>query len=526
MPIIVSDIKTGLDEGENAAVTRALALLALKKEDVCAARVTKVSVDARRKDEARLAWQVAVSLSAGERAFFEKLSPGVAAYRGETSYVIPELARAPETRPVLIGFGPAGMFAGLVLARAGARPVILERGAAVDERAAAVERYWRGGELDCASNVQFGEGGAGTFSDGKLTTRINDPRCDFILREFAAHGAPEEILYRAKPHIGTDMLRGVVKGIRDEIISLGGEVRFGAEATDIEVRDGAVRSVTVLGDRLPAQLVLMAVGHSARDTFAMLKGKGLVLTAKPFSVGARIEHLQAEVDRAQYGALAGHPALGRADYQFSLRDGERCVYTFCMCPGGEVVPAASEAETVVTNGMSRFARDARNANSALVCSVSAQDFAGDPFAAMEFQRGIEHAAYLLSGGKAPAQTVGSFLSGGPSRFGAVVPSYARGVAEADISALFPENINEMLRRGIRAFGGRMAGFSSPEAVLTAPETRTSSPIRIVRGEDMQALGALGLYPCAEGAGYAGGIMSAAADGIRAAEMMIEKLAER
>ncbi len=523
MPIIVSDIKTSIDEGENAAILRALALLALKKEDALSAQVTKVSVDARHRSAAKLAWSVAVRLPKGEREFFDRLAPGVAAYREDTEYHATPLKKPPETRPVVVGFGPAGMFAALSLARAGAPPLVIERGAAVDERAAAVERYWRGGPLDTAANVQFGEGGAGTFSDGKLTTRINDPRCDFILREFVRHGAPEEILLRAKPHIGTDNLRAIVKSIREEITALGGEVRFGAAVEDIEVRDGAVRSVTVAGDRIPAETVLMAVGHSARDTFAMLKNKGLVLTAKPFSVGARIEHLQSEIDRVQYRELAGNPALGHADYQLSLRDGERCVYTFCMCPGGEVVPSANADGTVVTNGMSSFARDGRNANSALVCSVSAEDFDGDPFRAMAFQEGIERAAFALAGGLAPVRTVGAFLSGGPSRFGAVEPTYARGVQDTDIATLFPDSVCELLRRGIRAFDRRLAGFAAPEAVLTAPETRTSSPIRIVRGEDMQALGVGGLYPCGEGAGYAGGIMSAAADGLRCAEGLLETL---
>lgn len=522
MPIIVSEIRISPDEPKEIAFEKALSLLRIKPSPAVKTELAKISVDARHKDRVCLVCSVAVSCEGEERIAEHSKAKNVV-LRKISPQIIPVLKKEPESRPVIIGFGPAGMFAGLYLARAGAKPVIFERGGAVDERAAAVENYWNGGELDERSNVQFGEGGAGTFSDGKLTTRINDPRCDFILKEFEKHGAPAEILTKAKPHIGTDRLRKVVKGIREEIISLGGEIHFLSQVTDIEVRGGKAVSVTVDGDRFPAENIIFAAGHSARDTFAMLKNKGVLMEAKPFSVGVRIEHLQSAINRAQYGPYAENPALGAADYQLSYQVDGRCAYTFCMCPGGYVVPSANRAETIVTNGMSCFARDGKNANAALVCSVSADDFDGDPFKAMAFQEQIERRAYFLGREKAPAQSVGAFLNGGASKFGRVEPTYARGVEDAPLSELFPEEIISVLKKGIQQFDRKLQGYADPEAVLTGPETRTSSPVRIVRNRDsLEAVGLEGLFPCAEGAGYAGGIMSAAVDGVRCAEMVLKK----
>ena len=524
MPIIVSEIKISPNDPKELAFEKALSVLKIKNSEVRNISLSKISVDARHKDNVLLVCSVAIECE-NENKIAERAKAKNVTLRKFEPTVIPVLKKKPDVRPVIIGFGPAGMFAGLYLARAGACPIIFERGANVEERTAAVENYWKGGALDERANVQFGEGGAGTFSDGKLTTRINDPRCDFIISEFEKHGAPKEILSKAKPHIGTDMLRKVVKNIREEIISLGGEIRFLSKVDDIAVRNGKIVSVSAEGAEYPAENVIIAAGHSARDTFHMLKEKGALLEAKPFSVGVRIEHLQSDINRAQYGDFAENPALWAAEYQLSHHVGERCAYTFCMCPGGYVVPSADREDAVVTNGMSCFARDGKNANSALVCSVSAEDFGGDPFKAMAFQHEIEGKAFEMGRGiKAPAQTVGAFLNGGISHFGKVEPTYARGVEDKNLSELFPDEVTSVLKTGLLAMDRKIRGFADTQAVLTGPETRTSSPVRIVRNsESLEAVGIDGLYPCAEGAGYAGGIMSAAADGIRCAEKVLEKL---
>ena len=522
MSIIVSEIRIAPGEPVEKAFEKALSILKIRQNDSVKTEVSKVSVDARHKDKVNMVYSVSVSFE-GEESVYKKCKSNNVVYRKIEPQNIPKLKCEPKNRPVIMGFGPAGMFAGLYLARAGARPLILERGAEVEERTAAVEEYWNGGKLDKKANVQFGEGGAGTFSDGKLTTRINDARCDFVIAEFEKHGAPKEILTKAKPHIGTDKLKKVVKNIREEIISLGGEVCFLSEVDDIVVKNGKVVSVVVNGGEIPADDVVLAVGHSARDTFSMLKTKGVILEAKPFSVGVRIEHLQSDINRAQYGDFADFSELGAADYQLSYKVDGRCAYTFCMCPGGYVVPSANEDETIVTNGMSQFARDGKNANSALVCSVSAEDFGGDPFEAMFFQESIERNAFCLGKGKAPSQNVGAFLNGGISSFSKVEPTYARGVYDAPLSELFPDEIVSVLKKGILQFDKKLHGFADAEAVLTGPETRTSSPIRILRDPDtFEAVGLEGLYPCAEGAGYAGGIMSAAVDGIHCAEELLKK----
>lgn len=523
MPIIVSEIRILPGEPKEKAFEKALSMLKIKPAEAKEIYLSKISVDARKKDKVNLVCSVAVSCE-NETKIAERAKSKNIVLRKIMPTEIPVLKKKPEVRPVIIGFGPAGMFAGLYLARAGACPVIFERGAKVEERTAAVENYWKGGVLNERANVQFGEGGAGTFSDGKLTTRINDPRCDFIIKEFEKHGAPKEILSKAKPHIGTDMLREVVKNIREEIISLGGEVHFLSKVDDIGIKNGKIASVSAEGTDFSAENVIIAAGHSARDTFAMLKEKGVLMEAKPFSVGVRIEHLQEDINRAQYGEFAENPALWAAEYQLSHHVGERCAYTFCMCPGGYVVPSADREDAIVTNGMSCFARDGKNANSALVCSVSAEDFGGDPFKAMAFQHEIEKKAFEMGREKAPAQTVGAFLNGGISKFGKVEPTYARGVIDKNLSELFPEEITSVLKTGLVALDRKLHGFANPQAVLTGPETRTSSPVRIVRNsETLEAIGIEGLYPCAEGAGYAGGIMSAAADGIRCAEKVLEKL---
>ncbi len=524
MAIIVNNIHTSLEEPRELCFERARKKLGIPASAVLEQKIIKESVDARKKNDIRFVYSVSLRLQ--DEARIRETQD--IRRQTEEQLELPIPAREPACRPVVAGFGPAGMFCALTLARQGCRPLILERGEAVEERVKRVESFLGGGDFSEESNVQFGEGGAGTFSDGKLTTRIGDPRCAHILRELVSFGAPPEILTEAKPHIGTDHLRHVVAAIRREIIRLGGEVLFGVKLEEIILRSGRVAGVRAGGQELPADRVVLAVGHSARDTFAMLTEKGLELQAKPFSVGVRIEHLQKDVDQALYGKFAGHPRLPRGEYQLSYRDeAGRGVYTFCMCPGGIVVPSASEQGGIVTNGMSYHNRDGRNANAALVVSVDSRDYGSGPAEAIAFQRELERRAYTFTGGwKAPVQTVGRFLDGRTGAdFGRVIPTYQIGTVPGDLEALFPRAVTEHLRMGLRLFGRRQPGFDAPDAVLTAPETRTSSPVRILRQENLQARAAGGFYPCGEGAGYAGGIMSAAADGIRVAQQILRELAE-
>lgn len=446
-------------------------------------------------------------------------------------------------RPVIVGTGPAGMFAGLVLARAGLRPILLEQGKEVGARAADVARFWSGGGLDERSNVQFGEGGAGTFSDGKLTTGIHDVRVAEVFQELVLAGAPEEILYLARPHIGTDRLPDVVCGIRRCIESLGGEYRFGCRFTGARLREGAVRAASyerlseqvcgespavVTADEIDTSHVILAIGHSARMTYPVLLDMGLDMSPKPFSIGIRIEHPQVWIDRAQYGVSAGHPELPPAEYKLSchLASG-RSAYTFCMCPGGRVVAAASEHGRLVTNGMSAYARDGANANSAVLVSVQPADFPDpSPLGGIAFQAGIEAAAFRAagSGDRAPAQSVGDFLSlprslkAGDGGF-SVVPTYRPGTSPVPLEEFMPGFATSSLREALPIFDRKLRGFAHPDAILTGPETRSSSPVRILRDEAGRASVA-GFYPCGEGAGYAGGIVSAAVDGVRAAEALI------
>ncbi len=524
MAVIVSQIKTPIGSADNDAVRKALKKIGVNEKNVIRAGIYKTSVDARDNNNIKLVSSVKVELCSekDEAKICERFSFCSLAAK---SIVMPDKSVSSDKKVVIAGFGPAGMFAGLVLAEYGFSPVIIERGADVDSRVQIVENFQKNAVLDPNTNIQFGEGGAGTFSDGKLTTRIHDPLCGYVLEKFAEFGAPEEILVRSKPHIGTDKLRNVIKNIREKIIALGGMVRFDSCLADISEKAGKVNSVTLSGGEvIPCDALILAIGHSARDTFEMLLNKKIFLESKPFSIGTRIEHKQEAVDRSLYGKYWNEPALPKGEYQLSFRNGKRAVYTFCMCPGGTVVPAASEMETVVTNGMSVFARDGENANSAVAVSVSPDDYGNSPLDGVEFARKIERRAFVLVGKnyKAPASTVGNFLNGNGGLSGAsIVPTYGIGVEECNLNELFPEFITDMLKIGLNDFSRKMECFGDKGAVLTAPETRTSSPVRITRNENMESLSLKGLYPCGEGAGYAGGIMSAAVDGVKCALKIIE-----
>ncbi len=530
MAIVIPDIRMSLDDGEEAVFEKAKKILNISSSQIKRMYIAKSSVDARKKDNISIVYSVGAELRAGEKEIAQKLSDKKVTLKKEAEINIKYGTEKLSSSPVVVGFGPAGMFAGLILARNGYAPVIIERGGSIEERSEAVKRFWTSGKLDINSNVQFGEGGAGSFSDGKLTTRIGDERCRYVLEDFVKFGAPKDILYKANPHIGTDLLRDVVKNIRKEIEGLGGKVIFNSKAEKIIIKNGKVTGIRCKGENIDSSAVLLCIGHSARDTFETMYQTGIAMQNKPFSVGVRIEHLQEEVNTALYGKFAGHAKLGNAEYKFSKRYGDgRAAYTFCMCPGGYVVAAASEENGVVTNGMSERARNGNNANAALVVSVDSRDFGEGILDGVEFQRKIEHNGYVLGGGnyKAPAETVGNFLAG-EKRYslGKVAPTYPLGINETDISKGLPEKIIYALKDGIKTFEGKMRGFSDPYAILTGYETRTSSPIRILRGETGVSLNTDGLYPCGEGAGYAGGIMSAAVDGIRAAISLMERYAPR
>ncbi len=522
--LLVAGIRLPLGASRAQAVQCALQRAGLREGEVLASGLHKVSVDARHQ-KPMLVYTIALTVpQARLRGYREK--PGIQLLRSRPLQPV-HGERPLSAPPVVCGLGPAGLFAAYLLAQEGYRPLVLERGPEMEKRARAVRAFEAGGPLAENANIQFGEGGAGTFSDGKLTTRIHDPLCGYVTQTLLAFGAPAEIAFLQRPHIGTDLLRGIITAMRRAIQQKGGQVLFETQLTGLEQADGRLRAVYTPGGRLPCQVLVLAPGHSARDTFAMLQSAGLRLQCKPFSVGFRIEHLQSEIEKALYHEAAGHPDLPRGAYQLSTHLRGRGVYTFCMCPGGQVVAAASEPQTVVTNGMSLHARAGSNANAAVVVSVSEADFQNDPWRAIDFQRQLEQAAYRLGGGgyRAPAQDAPSFLAGGAAlRQARLQPSYPLGVTRADLSGLFGPELTADLQDGLRCFDARIHGFAGQEAVLTGVETRTSSPVRLVRGEDMQSTALQGLYPAGEGAGYAGGIVSAAVDGLRAALAVMARYA--
>lgn len=530
--IRITEIKLPLEHKPSDIIAAVIKKLGINATDLVEYTIFKRGIDARKANAILLAYTLDVTVK-GETKVLAKLTkdPHVK-LAPDTSYKF--VAQAPENlenRPVVVGLGPSGLFAALVLAQSGFKPLVLERGKAVRDRTKDTFNFWRKSELNTESNVQFGEGGAGTFSDGKLYSQIKDPNHygRKVLNEFVTAGAPEEILYVSHPHIGTFRLVGMVEKMRETIIALGGEIRFESRVDDIEIAPDAngqsqVQALILAsGERIAANHVVLAVGHSARDTFEMIHKRGIFIEAKPFSIGFRIEHPQSLIDNARHGPNAQHPILGAADYKLVHHASNgRSVYSFCMCPGGTVVASASEEGCVVTNGMSQYSRNERNANAGIVVGITPEvDFPGDPLAGMELQRKWERQAYLLGGStyQAPGQLVGDFLANQPStEFGAVMPSYTPSVHLTNLDTALPEYVISAIREAIPQFAKQIKGFDLADAILTGVETRTSSPIRIKRNDDnLQSINTKGLYPTGEGAGYAGGILSAGVDGIRVAE---------
>lgn len=528
MKLRVNNIKQPISEGDELLSRRIANLIGLEAQQVLHARITRRALDARKKQDVHfLLSAVAEVEDASAKRLLARTNPHVEEYKEPPEQILLHGSESLRGRVVVVGLGPAGLFAAYQLAKHGYRPLVLERGDAVEQRAERVERYWQTGELDENSNVMFGEGGAGTFSDGKLTSRSKDARGELVLRTLVSFGAPEEITYAAKPHIGTDRLRGVVSGMRKEIERLGGEVRFRATLIHIEQKDGKLSYVSFLEggkeERVECAALLIAIGQGARDTYQMLYDAGVAMAPKPFAVGVRVEHPQSMIDRAQLGELAGHPRLGAAEYRLTAQHCERGVYTFCMCPGGNVIASASAADEIVVNGMSDFARDAQNANAAVVVQVYPSDFGADALDGMRFQKRMEQAAFSAGGGGgiAPATTLGAFLrKQKPRGFGGITPSYRPGVAACDLWSVLPPFVAAGIAEGMKTFGRQLRGFDGEDAMMTGVETRTSAPLRILRGENMESASCAGLYPVGEGAGYAGGIVSAAIDGLKAAEAVI------
>lgn len=520
--IRLRDISLPPEHNAHQLTFEAARMLKISNSAVRNLRIVRRSVDARKKPDVKIIYTVDVAVDGSENKILKKAACKRVSIAPVSFYKPPKQQPAPALRPVVVGFGPGGMFAALILAMAGQKPLVLERGEDARTRHEKVEKFFTTGELDVHSNVQFGEGGAGTFSDGKLNTGVNNPRIGWILEQMVKAGAREDILYDAKPHVGTDVLLNVVQNLRRRILSLGGEVRFNAQVTGLQLDGNQLTGLEVNGEEIiPCEKAVFAIGHSARDTFQMLEGQGIPMEPKPFAMGVRIEHSQSAINQAQYGCQ--NPVLPPADYKLVKHLDSSTVYTFCMCPGGHVVAAASEEGRVVTNGMSYADRDGENANAALLVTVNPEIFPyPGSLGGMYWQRELEEKAYQVSGSyKAPAQKVGDFLKGIPSTGpGRVQPTYRPGVHWCDLHQVLPNGITAALAEALSGLDGNLKGFADPDAVLTAPETRSSSPVRILRDETRQSA-IRGLYPTGEGAGYAGGIMSAAIDGIMTAEEILK-----
>jgi len=526
MSILVSDVRLPFPFSEEEALTAARKKLRLSPGSILRGCLHKQSLDLRH-GELKAICSVELSLAGDEAAFVQKHNDPHVKLRARAIMPAVSGKERLSAPPVIVGFGPAGIFAALILAKNGYRPVVLERGSAMDKRDQDVQGFFSGGSLNEQSNIQFGEGGAGAYSDGKLTTRIGDNRCELVLELLEEHGAPHEALQAAKPHIGTDLLKNIVVSMRRQVEELGGSVRFNTQAKGLLLRENRLQGLKLEGEELPCEVAVLAIGHSARDSFFTLQEQGVYLQAKPFSVGVRAEHLQEDIDQALYGKHLGTSGLPAGEYALSHREGERGCYSFCMCPGGEVVAAASESGGVVTNGMSYHARAGKNANAALVVSVTPEDFGNGPLDGVAFQRQLEHAAFDLGGQdyQAPVQLWGDFAQGRVSTaLGRVTPTYPRGWQFRSLDEALPPVVCGMLRRAMPQFGRKIRGFDAADTVFTGVETRTSSPVRITRGDDLYSLTVQGLIPCGEGAGYAGGIMSAAVDGIRVAEAIMARYA--
>ncbi|WP_210458907.1 NAD(P)/FAD-dependent oxidoreductase [Vibrio crassostreae] len=533
--IRLTEIKLPLDHEESAIQDAIEAKLGINADQVLSFNIFKRGYDARKKSKILLIYTLDVLVENEAELLEQFISEPHVKVTPDMEYKFVAKAVENQTeRPIVIGFGPCGLFAGLVLAQMGFNPIIVERGKEVRERTKDTFGFWRKRTLNTESNVQFGEGGAGTFSDGKLYSQVKDPKHygRKVIEEFVAAGAPEEILYVSKPHIGTFKLVTMIEKMRASIIELGGEIRFSTRVDDVHMEDGQITGLTLSnGEEIKTRHVVLAVGHSARDTFEMLHERGVYMEAKPFSVGFRIEHKQAMIDEARFGKNAGNPILGAADYKLvhHCKNG-RTVYSFCMCPGGTVVAATSEEGRVVTNGMSQYSRAERNANSAIVVGIDPErDYPGDALAGIRLQRELESGAYVLGGENydAPAQKIGDFLKGrDPSAIGEVQPSFTPGIHLTDISKALPDFAIEAIREAIPAFEKKIKGFSTPDGLLTGVETRTSSPVCIKRGKDFQSINLKGFFPAGEGAGYAGGILSAGIDGIKAAEALALSMVEQ
>ena len=520
MTIRINNLSLSLDDDISLLKKKVSKKLRISEKEIEDLRIVRESIDARKKDNIKLTYAVEINHKDEEKLVNRLHDNDV---RVDVSKYEPDVEPGSEklnNRPVVVGLGPAGLFSALMLAQKGYKPLVIERGEDVDKRTETVDKFWKTGELNLESNVQFGEGGAGSFSDGKLTTRIKDKKCDYVLAELVKAGAPAEIKYEAKPHVGTDILK--------QIIALGGEVRFSSKLEYIKSNNGKIKSIIVNGDEIPCDALVLALGHSSRDTYEMLHKIGIFMEPKAFAIGVRIEHPQEMINVGQYGKMASHPRLHAASYNltYQSKDLGRGVYSFCMCPGGVVVAAASEENRLVSNGMSYHARDKANSNSALVVTVGPEDFEGTSvLRGMEFQRHYESLAYKVGGGgyKAPVQLLGDFVNGRKStKLGAVIPSYEPGFEFADMRECLPSYVVDGIKEGVNNFDRKIKGYGREDAVLTGIETRTSAPVKITRNERLESISLSGLYPCGEGAGFAGGIVSAAVDGIKVAERIIEK----